>query len=277
MLKTLIEQPCKLSINRRCELLRVSRTLHYYQPRHNAYNGHLCRLIDAQHLKTPCYGVEMMTAYLRRIGHKVNPKRIRSLMRLMGIIAVYPKRRTSICNAAHKKYPYLLRGLEIKRSNQVWCADITYIPMQRGFMYFVAIMDWYSRRVLSWRLSNTLDDDFCVEALKEALSKAKPEIFNTDQGSQFTGSAWTGTLTDADVQISMDGKGRWMDNVMIERLWRTLKYDYIYLHAFTDGRELKLGLGQWFREYNTERPHSALDYNTPDEVYSGYPVLKNIA
>jgi len=272
-----MSKPCKLSLQRRCMLLGVSRTLHYYAARFDAYNAQLCRIIDEQYLKTPCYGVARMTAHLIREGYAVNKKRVRRLMRLMGLIAIYPKKRTSIGNEAHKKYPYLLRGLLIERPNQVWCADITYIPMQRGFMYLVAIMDWHSRKVLSWAVSNTLEEDFCVYALKEALSKGQPDIFNTDQGSQFTGDSFTKTLLDAGVRISMDGKGRWIDNVMVERLWRTLKYEYIYLNAFGNGKELRQGLVQWFKYYNTERIHSSLDWNTPDEIYNGYSHLKRIA
>jgi putative transposase len=188
-------------------------------------------------------------------------------MRQMGMLAIYPKKRTSIGNVSHKKYPYLLRNLAIERADQVWCSDITYIPMERGFMYLTVVMDWHSRRVLSWELSNTLDEGFCVDALRRALSKGKPEIFNTDQGSQFTGNAFTGALEGAGVKISMDGKGRWVDNVMVERLWRTLKYEYIYLNIFSGGTELRRGLEQWFRHYNTERIHSALDWAAPDEVY----------
>jgi putative transposase len=195
----------------------------------------------------------------------------------MGLIAIYPKKRTSHGDVAHKKYPYLLRGLSIERPDQVWCADITYIPMQRGFMYLVAIMDWYSRKVLSWAVSNTLDEKFCVDALKEALNKGRPDIFNTDQGSQFTGYAFTETLLSAGVRISMDGKGRWVDNVMVERLWRTVKYEYIYLNAFMDGKELRQGLVQWFEYYNTERVHSSLDWDTPEEVYNECPDQKNVA
>jgi putative transposase len=266
-----------MSLQRRCALLGVSRTLHYYAPRFNAYNEQLCRIIDEQYLKTPCYGVERMTAHLQRTGHAVNEKRIRRLMRLMGLIAIYPKKRSSQGNVSHKKYPYLLRGLTIERPNEVWCADITYIPMQRGFMYLIAIMDWYSRKVLSWAVSNTLDDEFCVDALKEALSNGRPEIFNTDQGSQFTGAAFIETLLTAGVRISMDGKGRWVDNVMVERLWRTVKYEYIYLNAFRDGKELRQGLAQWFEYYNKGRVHSSLDWATPDEVYNGCPVRMKIA
>ena len=269
--------PNKLSLRRRCALLGVSRTLHYYTPLSDGYNEHLCRVIDGQYLKTPCYGVERMTAHLRRMGYAVNQKRIRRLMRLMGLIAIYPKKRTSQGNVAHKKYPYLLCGLSIERPDQVWCADITYIPMLRGFMYLVVIMDWHSRKVLSWSVSNTLEEGFCVDALKEALSDGCPDIFNTDQGSQFTAGAFTETLLNAGVRVSMDGKGRWMDNVMVERLWRTLKYEYIYLNAFRDGKELRQGLVQWFEYYNTERIHSALDWNTPDEVYTGCSHLKRTA
>jgi putative transposase len=266
-LKTLIKKPNKLPLKRRCELLKVSRTLHYYRLRPDAYNLELCRLIDEQYLKRPCYGVERMTAQLRRMGHNVNVKRVRRLMRRMGILAIYPKRRTSIGTAAHKKYPYLLRDVTIERPDQVWCSDITYIPMERGFMYLTVVMDWHSRKVLSWELSNTMDEGFCIEALRRALRTGKPEIFNTDQGSQFTSSAFTGALEAAGVKISMDGKGRWMDNVMVERLWRTLKYEYIYLHSFSGGTELRKGIEQWFRHYNAERIHSALDWATPEEVY----------
>jgi putative transposase len=225
------------------------------------------RLIDEQYLRTPCYGAERMTEHLKRIGHYVNVKRTRRLMRIMGILPIYPKRRTTVCAVNHKKYPYLLKDLAITHPNQVWCSDITYIPLRHGFMYLVVIMDWYSRKVLNWRLSNTLDETFCVEALSDALHIECPEIFNTDQGSQFTGERFISTLVDAQVLISMDGKGRWVDNVMIERLWRTLKYEYIHLNAFDGGTELKKGLTDWFKYYNNERIHSSLDWATPDEVY----------
>ena len=209
-----------------------------------------------------------MTKHFRRLGHKINRKRVQRLMRLMGIEAVYPKPRTSKPHPDHKIYPYLLRNLTIDRPNQVWAADITYIPLKRGFMYLVAVMDWYSRKVLAWRLSNTLDADFCVSALEEAIRLyGCPEIFNTDQGSQFTSHAFIKTLEDNDIRISMDGRGNFRDNIFIERLWWTVKYQYLYLHAFNDGAELRQGLRDWFHFYNKERFHQSLDDKTPDEVY----------
>ena len=227
------------------------------------------RLIDEQHLDTPWYGARQMTRHLRRQGHAVNRKRIGRLMQKMGLSAIYQKPNTSKPHPQHKVYPYLLRGVTIERPNQVWCADISYIPLRRGFLYLVAIMDWASRKVLSWRLSNTMDADFCVAALEEALARfGKPEIFNTDQGSQFTSDAFTQVLKDAGgVRISMDGKGRWRDNVMIERLWRSLKYECIYLHAFETGSEVRQGLRSWIEFYNQRRPHSSLDDRTPHEAY----------
>lgn len=226
------------------------------------------RLIDEQHLETPWYGSRQLTRHLRRQGHPVNRKRIGRLMQTMGLSAIYQKPNTSKPHPQHKIYPYLLRGLSIERPNQVWCADISYIPLRRGFLYLVAIMDWASRKVLSWRLSNTMDADFCVAALEEALSRfGKPEIFNTDQGSQFTSDAFTHVLKEAGVRISMDGKGRWRDNVMIERLWRSLKYECIYLYTFETGSEVRQGLKRWIEFYNTRRPHSSLDDRTPDEAY----------
>ncbi|MBF0329957.1 MAG: IS3 family transposase, partial [Nitrospirae bacterium] len=234
----------------------------------SAENLNLMRLIDKQFMKEPSYGVRQMSRYLRRMGHQVNRKRIRRLMRQMGLMAIYQKPNTSKPNPEHKIYPYLLRGVDITEPNHVWCSDVTYIPMRKGFLYLVAIMDWASRKVLSWRLSNTLDADFCVSALKEALCKyGKPKIFNTDQGSQFTSVAFTETLKAAGVNISMDGKGRWMDNIMIERLWRTLKYDCIYLNAFETGSEVRKGIEKWIKRYNEERPHSSLDDRTPYEAY----------
>jgi putative transposase len=206
----------------------------------------------------------------RHHGHRVNRKKVQRLMRLMGIEAIYPRPKTSRPHPAHPVYPYLLRGLAIDRPNQVWAADITYIPMHRGFMYLVAVMDWHSRKVLSWRISNTLDADFCVDALTEALSRyGKPDIFNTDQGAQFTSELFTATLKGAGVAISMDGRGRCQDNIFIERLWWTLKYHYIYLRAFGSGADLNRGLCQWFDFYNGHRPHQSLDGMTPDEVYYG--------
>ncbi len=226
------------------------------------------RLIDEQYLKTPVYGSRSMTKHLRRQGYRVNRKRVQRLMRIMGLEAIYPRPRTSKAHPEHKVYPYLLRKLTIDRPNQVWAADITYIPMARGFMYLVAIIDWYSRKVLSWKVSNTLDDDFCVEALQEAISRyGCPDIFNTDQGSQFTSHDFTGKLDEHKIKISMDGRGRYQDNIFVERLWWTVKYHYLYLHAFANGTELRQGLKSWFSYYNQERPHQSLNGRTPDETY----------
>jgi len=226
------------------------------------------RLIDEQFLSTPYYGSRQMARHLTREGYCVSRKRVRRLMRKMGIHAVYQKPRTSIPHPEHKIYPYLLRELTIDRPNQVWCTDITYIPMQKGFLYLVAVMDWYSRKVLSWRLSNTMDVHFCLEALEEALEHYdKPEMFNTDQGSQFTSLDFTGLLKEAGIKISMDGKGRWMDNVFIERLWRSCKYECVYLRAFENGSQAREEIGKWMEHYNTNRTHSSLDGNTPNEVY----------
>ena len=230
------------------------------------------KLIDRQYLSTPFYGARKIAACLKSQGHGVNRKRVRRLMRLMGITAIYRRPRTSKPAVGHKIYPYLLGGMEITRPNQVWAADITYIPMARGFLYLVAIIDWYSRYVLSWRLSNTLDAGFCVEALEEALKKGKPEIFNTDQGSQFTGDAFTGILKQHGVRISMDGKGSYNDNLFIEGLWRSVKYEEVYLKAYQDGRDARSGIGDYFRFYNTERPHQALGYRTPAKVYTATQV-----
>ena len=230
------------------------------------------KLIDRQYLVTPFYGARKIVAWLKSQGYKVNRKRVRRLMRLMGISAIYRRPRTSKPAPGNKIYPYLLNGIEITRPNQVWAADITYIPMARGFLYLVAIIDWYSRYVLSWRLSNTLDVDFCVEALEEALRKGRPDIFNTDQGSQFTSEAFTGLLERHGVRISMDGKGRYSDNLFIERLWRTVKYEEVYLKAYHDGGDARVGIGEYFRFYNATRPHQSLGYRTPAEVYYPIPV-----
>jgi len=258
-----------LSLSRQCQLVGVSRSSFYYKPTQvKPEDLELMRQIDEQYLKTPFYGSRSMTKHFRRLGHKINRKRVQRLMRLMGIEAVYPRPRTSKPHPGHKIYPYLLRNLTIDRPNQVWAADITYIPLRRGFMYLVAVMDWYSRKVLSWRLSNTLDADFCVSALEEAIRLyGRPEIFNTDQGSQFTSHVFTKVLKDNDIRISMDGRGNFRDNIFIERLWWTVKYQYLYLHAFNDGAELRQGLKDWFRFYNKERFHQSLDDKTPDEVY----------
>lgn len=226
------------------------------------------KLIDRQYLATPFYGARKMAVWLKSQGHTVNRKRVRRLMRLMGIRAIYRHPRTSQPAPGHKIYPYLLGGMAITGPNQVWAADITYIPMARGFLYLVAIIDWYSRCVISWKLSNTLEADFCVDALQDALIKGKPEIFNTDQGSQFTGEAFTGLLKQQGVRISMDGKGSYNDNLFIERLWRTVKYEEVYLKAYQDAREARYSLGNYFRFYNAERPHQSLGYRTPAEVYA---------
>jgi putative transposase len=224
-------------------------------------------LMDRQYLKTPFYGSRRMTVWLRTQGHQVNRKRVRRLMQVMGLEAIYRRPNTSKPAPGHKVYPYLLRGLEINRVNQVWATDITYIPMAQGFLYLVAIMDWHSRYVLAWRLSNTLDVDFCLEALEEALSKGQPEIFNTDQGSQFTSEAFTGRLLAQGIQVSMDGKGRCMDNVFVERLWRSIKYEEVYLKAYQNGTEARRGIGAYLAFYNQERPHQALGYRTPGQVF----------
>jgi putative transposase len=241
----------------------------YYQPVGiSEENLTLMKLIDRQYLATPFYGARKIAAWMKSQNHQVNRKRVRRLMQLMGLKAIYRHPMTSKPAKGHTVYPYLLKGMKITRPNQVWAADITYIPMARGFLYLVAIIDWYSRYVLSWRLSNTLDADFCVEALEEALKKGKPEIFNTDQGAQFTGEAFTGLLKQHGIRISMDGKGSYNDNLFIERLWRTVKYEEVYLKAYQDGRDARIGLGNYFRFYNTERPHQTHDYRTPAEVYT---------
>jgi putative transposase len=260
-----------LSITRQCELLTISRSSFYYTAKgESEANLELMRLIDAQFLETPWYGARQMARHLRRQGHAVGRKRVRRLMRLMGVAAIYCKPRTSAPHPEHKIYPYLLRDLAIERPNQVWCADVTYIPLRRGFLYLVAIMDWASRKVLAWRLSNTLDVAFCVAALEDALARyGTPGIFNTDQGSQFTSLAFGGRLQEAGIRISMDGRGRWMDNVFIERLWRSLKYECVYLNPFETGSEARASIGRWIAYYNAERPHSALGGRTPAEAYVG--------
>ena len=262
-----------LSISRQCRLLKINRSTFYYKKRPiKPVDLKLMELIDKQYLKAPAWGSRSMRNHLCRLGYKVNRKRVQRLMRLMGLEAIYPKPRTSRPHPAHKVYPYLLRNLNINRPNQVWAADITYIPMNRGFMYLVAVMDWHSRKVLSWRVSNTLDADFCVEALEEAIDRfGTPEIFNTDQGAQFTSSAFTDLLKHHHINISMDGRGRVQDNIFIERLWWTLKYQYLYLWSFDNGSQLRQGLDHWFHFYNQERSHQALDNLTPDEVYYDLP------
>jgi putative transposase len=264
-----------LSLSRQCRLLTISRSSFYYAPKgESPENLALMRRIDELFLKYPFYGSRQMVRQLRREGVRVGRHRVRRLMRLMGLEAIYQAPRTSAPHPAHRVYPYLLKGMAIDRSDRVWCADITYIPVQRGFLYLVAIMDWATRHVLSWRLSNTMDAGFCVEALQEALGRyGRPEIFNTDQGSQFTSADFTNVLKDAGVAISMDGRGRCMDNIFIERLWRSLKYEAVYLHELTDGFKAERVISEWIDFYNTERPHSALAGRTPAKAYgAGRPV-----
>ena len=258
-----------LSIRRQCGLLGLARS-GVYRPARIANDDELAimRRLDELFLAWPFFGSRRMTAMLRAEGWVINRKRVRRLMRVMGLRALGPKPNTSKPAPGHRIYPYLLRDLVIERPNQVWAADITYIPMSRGFLYLVAIMDWASRAVLAWRLSNTLDADFCVRALEEALARfGRPEIFNTDQGSQFNSTAFTSMLQGAEVRISMDGRGRWLDNVFIERLWRSLKYEEVYLKGYADGREARAGIGSWFAFYNGTRPHQGLAGRTPTAVW----------
>ena len=260
-----------LSVVRQCLLLKIARSGLYYESKgESALNLALMQEIDRVFTEWPFLGVRQMRDYLNnQMGYSLGRKRVRRLMRQMGLMAVYQKPRTSIPNPEHKRYPYLLRELSIERPNQVWCADITYIPMRKGFLYLVAIMDWHSRKVLSWRLSNTMDTDFCVAALEDALAKhGKPDIFNTDQGSQFTSYAFTNALRGNEIRISMDGRGRWLDNVFIERLWRSLKYENVYLNAYETGSEARTGIGRWIDFYNRIRPHTALGKITPDQCYA---------
>jgi putative transposase len=266
----------QLSVVRQCELISISRSGFYYRPAgETLLNLTLMRLIDEQFLETPWYGSRQMARHLRREGYTVGRKRVRRLMAKMGLEPIYQRPRTTIPHPGHQIYPYLLREMVIDRPNQVWCADITYIPMRRGFLYLVAVMDWSTRKVLSWRVSNTMDTEFCIEALEEALARfGNPEIFNTDQGSQFTSPRFTGVLQEAGVRVSMDGRGRWMDNVFIERLWRSLKYECIYLHAFETGSDLRAGLTFWISYYNARRPHSMLAGRTPDEAYRATGMTK---
>ncbi len=259
----------QLPVVRQCELLGISRSGFYYAPAgESAANLAQMRLIDEQFLETPFYGSRQMTRHLARLGHHVGRHHVSRLMRRMGLAAVYQRPRTTVPHPDHAVFPYLLRQLAIERPDQVWCADITYIPMRRGFLYLVAVMDWFSRCVLSWRVSNTMKTDFCIAALAEAIERfGRPEIFNTDQGSQFTSPRFVSVLQEVGVQVSMDGRGRWMDNVFIGRLWRSLKYECVYLHAFETASELRAGLKAWVGLYNERRPHSALAGRTPDEVY----------
>ena len=258
-----------LSLKRQCQLVSISRSCFYGgRQGESPLNLTLMRLIDEQFMETPFYGSRQMARHLKRQGYDIGRKRVRRLMAKMGLQAVYQKPKTTVRHPEHQIYPYLLRGLTIDRPDQVWCTDITYIPMRRGFLYLVAVMDWFSRRVLAWRLSNTMDVEFCIEALEDAIAKhGQPEIFNTDQGSQFTSPRFTQVLRDAGARLSMDGCGRWLDNVFIERLWRSLKYECVYLNAFETGSEARLGIGKWIEYYNHLRPHSTFAGLTPDEVY----------
>ena len=274
----------RLSIVRQCELVFISRASFYRQPgSESPENLALMRLIDEAFLEMPWYGARQMARHLRRLGWCVGRHRVRRLMRKIGLAPIYQAPKTSEPHPQHRIYPYLLRHMSIERPNQVWCADVTYIPMRRGFLYLVAVMDWASRKVLAWRLSNTMEADFCVAALEEAIARyGKPDIFNSPgegwgQGSQFTSFAFTNTLKVAGVQISMDGRGRWMDNVFIERLWRSLKYECVFLNAFETGSEARAGIGRWIGYYNAERPHSSFGGRTPGEAYAIEPLTEKLA
>jgi putative transposase len=261
-----------LSIRRQCDLLGLARASFYYEPAtETAENLRLMRLLDEQYTACPFYGSRRLTAWLVAHGEVVNRKRVQRLLRVMGLEAIYPKPRLSVAGKGHRVFPYLLRGLAIERPDQVWSTDITYVPLPTGFMYLAAVLDWYSRYVIAWRLSNTLDGAFCLEMLDEALAHGRPEIFNTDQGVQFTAEAFTGRLLSAGVAVSMDGRGRCLDNVFVERLWRTVKYEDIYLRGYEKVPELGQGLKRYFRFDNEERLHQALDYRTPAAVYGIAP------
>ena len=266
----MVKDTIDISVRRQCELLNVNRSSYYYQAVPVSEDDLvLMKLIDELYLKRPTLGSRSMVDRLKDKGHVVNRKRVQRLMRLMGIEAIYPKPKTSLGNKQHKVYPYLLKDVEVKRANQVWVTDITYIPMHRGFCYLVAIMDLHSRKILSWRLSNTMDTDFCIAVLKEALSKyPKPDVFNSDQGAQFTSNNFTNILKDHDIQISMDGKGRWIDNVFIERFWRSLKYEEVYLRAYDNLRQAKQFICNYISDYNQDRRHSSLNRQTPNMVYT---------
>jgi len=267
----MINKDNDLPITRQCELLSLHRSTVYYRPQDvSEMDLKLMRRIDEMHLKRPFYGSRRIRDWLQDEGHDINRKRVQRLMRQMGIRALYPKPRTSKPGKDHKIYPYLLRDLVIDRPNQVWATDISYIPMAKGFVYLVAVIDWYSRKVLSWRLSNSMDTDFCVDALEEALGRyGCPDIFNTDQGAQFTSEAFTDVLKEAGIDISMDGKGRWIDNVFVERLWRSVKYEEVYLKAYETVAEARAGIDTYFQFYNSERRHQSMNRQTPDQVYTG--------
>jgi putative transposase len=259
-----------LSVRRQCALLGLSRSALYYRPAgETAENLALMALIDREYTARPFYGSRRLTAWLRRAGHAVNRKRVRRLLGIMGLEAIHPRPRRRGDGRGHRVFPYLLRGVAVERADQVWSADITYLPLPGGFMYLAATIDWYSRLVVAWRLSNTLDGAFCGEMLDEALGRGRPEVFNTDQGVQFTAEAWTGRLESAGVGVSMGGRGRAADNVFVERLWRSVKYEDVYLRRYESVPELAKGLAAYFAFYNGERPHQALGYKTPAEVYGG--------
>lgn len=260
--------PAEFSVRRRCELVGLARSSFYYESvAPDPLDLALMRLLDEQYTRTPFYGVRKMTAWLETVGHHVNVKRVRRLLRLMGLEAIYPKPRLSFNGTEHRRYPYLLRGLQIQRPNQVWSADITYIRLDGGFVYLVAVLDWFSRYVLSWELSNTLDADFCVAALDAALRRGTPDIFNSDQGVQFTSADFVSRLEDEEIQVSMDGKGRCFDNIFVERLWRSVKYEEVYLQDYRTVADARTGLGKYFALYNEERLHASLEYRTPSAVH----------
>ena len=264
----MVECEGELSLVKQRELLGLSRSGLYYQPRPvSELNLLLMRLIDEQYTRAPFYGVPRMTAWLQTQGQAVNAKRVRRLLREMGLDAIYPKPRTTIANPEHKVYPYLLRNVTIERVDQVWSTDITYIRMRHGFVYLVAVIDWFSRYVLSWRVSNTVDSGFCIEALEEALDKGQPEVFNSDQGSQFTSRDFTKKLLERGIAISMDGRGRALDNIFVERLWRSVKYEEVYLKDYERVPDAVAGIGAYLRFYNEERLHQSLEYRTPGAVY----------
>jgi putative transposase len=258
----------RLSVRRQCQLLGLARSSLYYEPAgESEENLRLMRLIDREYTAHPFLGSRRLTKWLSKQGEEVNRKRVQRLMRLMGLAAIYPKPKLTAADRGHRIYPYLLRNVNIERADQVWSTDITYVPLASGFMYLAAVIDWFSRYVLAWRLSNTLDGSFCLDMLEEALSGGRPEVFNSDQGVQFTASAWTTRLQSAGVQVSMDGRGRCLDNVFVERLWRSVKYEEVYLHRYEVVPQLLSGLERYFAYYNEERLHQSLDYRTPAVVY----------
>jgi putative transposase len=271
----MIDRGHELSVTKQAEVVGIARSTVYDLPRPvSAADLDLMRQIDKLHTEFPFAGARTLRGLLAANGSKIGRRHVKTLMRRMGIEALYRRPRTTRPEPGHKIYPYLLRGLEVRRPNQVWAMDITYIPMAKGFVYLAVVLDWFSRRVLSWRLSITMEASFCIETLEEALAKhGKPEIFNTDQGSQFTCEAFTDVLRKSDIKISMDGKGAWRDNVFVERLWRTVKYEEVYLHAYDSVSEARTSIGRYLDLYNRRRPHSSLDGMTPDRAYFGYPML----